>query len=103
MEEVDKLLIDLRNRAKEVAEYNESIQESFMLHLRSLARWGDEAMDYNVTNEARFPDKLYISHVVCHPSCGFEGYLYDGGTQRCQNCGSTLLRTEGKFYSLSSD
>jgi hypothetical protein len=69
-------------------------------HLRSLARFLDEPMDYPAPTAIYFPPEMPVAYAVCHPECGADQFIVDGSTQECQRCGGLLFRTEVRTYSL---
>ena len=73
-------------------------KESLILNLKSLARWNKEPMDYPDLTGVKFPDTIFIAHSVCHPECGVQQFIVEGGTQKCQRCGGLLFRNEVAKY-----
>ena len=73
-------------------------KESLLLNLDSLARWNNEPMDYPEVKGVNFPKSIHVAHAICHPDCGVQGFIIDGGTQKCQRCGSLLFRGEVVEY-----
>jgi hypothetical protein len=96
---IDDLLEAIKTKYKNLPK-NQEIQISFINHLKSLARWYEEPMDYPEIKNVDFPKSIYIAYAVCHPECGVRDYIVDGSTQRCQHCGGDLFRTEVKEYIL---
>ena len=94
--ELKKYFIEIEKRFSELK--NSCDQESFILNLKSLARWNNEPMDYPDNSGIEFPDKIHIAHAVCHPECGVQQFIVDGSTQRCQHCGGLLFRNEVAEY-----
>jgi hypothetical protein len=97
--ELDQLLSELRHRYRGLR--TSQHRQSFMMHLRSLAWFNEEPMDYpDVT--PHFPDAVHVAYAVCHPSCGTRELIIDGSTQECQNCGSLMFRVKTQEYSRST-
>jgi hypothetical protein len=71
-------------------------------HVRSLARFLDEPMDYGMTSAVAFPTELPVAYAICHPECGAAEFIVDGSTQECQRCGGLLFRTEVRTYQLAA-
>lgn len=88
--EIEKRYSELKNSCD---------KESFILNLASLARWNNEPLDYPEIEKVNFPETVYIAHAVCHPECGVQEFIVDGGTQKCQRCGGLLFRNEEVEYS----
>ena len=74
--------------------------QEFLAHIRSLAQWHEEPMDYLQDHHVEFPESLDIASAVCHPGCGTSELIVDGSTQECQRCGVTMFRTETAEYRL---
>lgn len=98
-ESIDDLFEAIKTKYKNLPD-NQEIRIAFINHLKSLARWYDEPMDYPVIENVGFPKSIYVAYAVCHPECGVREYIVDGSTQRCQQCGGELFRTEVKEYIL---
>ena len=92
----DKYFKEIKDRFSELK--NSCDQESFILNLKSLARWHNEPMDYPDTTGVRFPDSIHIAHAVCHPECGVQEFIVEGSTQKCQRCGGLLFRNDAVEY-----
>ena len=75
---------------------------SYLAHIRALARWPDEPMDYPKATDVDFPDSIGIAYAVCHPDCGMREFIVDGSSQECQNCGGQVFRTEVAEYRLKT-
>ena len=54
-------------------------------------------------NAIKFPSTIYIAYVVCGKKCGARGFLAEGLTQVCNNCGKLMFRTITKEYRLIED
>jgi len=94
--ELEMLISQIRNRHAEVRS-NSSQYNSFIAHLRALASWEREPMDYPEVN-AYFPESICLAYAVCHPDCGVMQVIVDGSTQECQRCGRLMFRTAIKEY-----
>jgi len=94
--ELQKYFRDIENRFSELK--NSRDRESFILNLKSLARWNNEPNDYPESTGIEFPNKIHIAHAVCHPECGVQEFIVDGSTQRCQHCGGLLFRNDVVEY-----
>ena len=77
------------------------ILEGFLLHMKSLARYYDEPMDYEEL-ECIYPENLSIAFAVCHPDCASCQFIVEGGTQECQYCGSHMFRLSSAKYTKDS-
>ena len=95
---IDVLLERIKTRYSELPE-GLSEQQAFLRHLESLARWHAEPMDYPSPTIA-FPATITISKATCHPECGVQELIVDGGIQECQRCGSLLFRHSAATYRL---
>ena len=73
-------------------------KESFILNLKSLARYNEEPDDYKEPEEINFPESIHIAYAVCRPECGVGEFIVDGSTQVCQRCRSLMFRTEIAEY-----
>lgn len=98
--EIDELLSMVRRRYDELK--TDRIRNDFTTHLRSLARYHNEPMDYPDLTAA-FPDRIHIAFAVCHPECGAAEFIVDGNTQKCQYCGGTMFRLEVHEYSIMNE
>ena len=51
-------------------------------HIRSLARFRAEPMDYDEDNVEipEFPAEVLIAYAICHPECGMKEFIVDGST-----------------------
>lgn len=94
--ELSTYFTEIEKRFSEIK--NPCDKESFLLNLASLARWNIEPMDYPETKQIKFPETLYVAHAVCHPECGVQEFIVEGGTQKCQRCGGSLFRNESIEY-----
>lgn len=74
--------------------------ERFLDHVRNLSQWENDNHDYPLV-PARFPERVYLAYAVCHPDCGAEQVIVEGGTQECQRCGRLMFRLESKAYQLA--
>lgn len=99
MTELDALFESIRVRVAELPARGGD-REAILAHLRSLARWGQEPLDYPEPGEITFPAALSVAYAVCHPDCGAREFIVDGSTQACQHCGGHLFRTEVRDYVL---
>ena len=100
MSDLDDIISAIRARLAETAP-NSDEREAILAHLRSLARWNREPMDYPEPAGVTFPATLPISFAVCHPECGASEFLVDGASQECEYCGGSLFRTETREYVLN--
>jgi len=50
--------------------------------------------------DIEFPAEIWIAYAVCGTSCGIQGFIVDGQTQVCQNCGKLMYRTYSRKYRL---
>ena len=98
--ELKELLSQVRRRYGELK--NDCQRNTFSMHLRSLARYNKEPMDYPDFTRP-FPDRIHVAFAVCHPECGVEEFIVDGSTQECQYCGGHLFRQETQEYSRIDD
>lgn len=95
--DVDELLSMIRRQYHELKLDKHRIR--LAMHLRSLARYHNEPMDYpDITRT--FPDRVYVAFAVCHPECGVEEFIVEGSTQECQYCGGHMFRQETREYSI---
>lgn len=94
--ELETMISQIRARYAEISK-NSSRMESFLLHLRALAQWEREPMDYPAV-PADFPRVVHIAYAVCHPDCGTRELIVDGSTQECQRCGRLMFRAAVQGY-----
>jgi hypothetical protein len=99
MNEIDEMFELIRMKLESLR--NECDKRDFMDHLRSLARWHADPIDYREPSKVIFPDRIFISYAVCHPECGVSEFIVDGSTQECQHCGSLMFRTAVAEYNLT--
>jgi hypothetical protein len=97
-ENIDILFENIRKRFKALP--NSSDRNDLLLHLRSIARWNREPMDYPELRNIEFPSTIHVAHAVCHPECGTQEFIVDGGTQRCQRFGGLMFRGDVKEYTI---
>lgn len=99
--DIDKLLLDVERRYLEVVEnFAVVYQDSFLAHVRSLARWYKPRKEEPPLISAQFPKKILIAYAVCDVGCGQKEFIVDGGTQECQYCGSLMYRMETAEYEV---
>src|SRR5262249_25343291 len=98
-EDVDALFEGIRARLEELGPQSHR-RESFVAHLRSLSRWERDRADYPNPGTVSFPEALHVAFAVCHPECGSQEFVVDGGTQECQRCGGLMFRTDVAKYRL---
>lgn len=99
MDEVDRLLKKIRQKASEISKDQDSYNK-FLLFIRSLSFWYDEPMDYKDIVNPSFPCRLTVSYAICHPECGRQDLVTNMGTIRCQNCGGTFFKIRSKSYKV---
>lgn len=99
MNELDEIIELIKNKVGSLRD-GSCEKRGFIDHLRSLARWHEEPMDYPEVSHMDFPENIFIAYAVCHPECGVAEFIVDGSTQECQHCGSLMFRTEVAEYSL---
>jgi hypothetical protein len=56
--------------------------------------------DYPRVNHVDFPETIHVAFAVCTKKCGTREFIVDGSTQRCQQCGELMFRTEVAEYVL---
>jgi hypothetical protein len=100
--EIDIIFSKIKKQLSELPE-GSNIKNDLISHLRSLARWYNEPMDYPEASNIDFPDTLDIAYAVCHPECGAKEFIVDGNTQECQKCGSLMFRTDVRSYKQISE
>ncbi len=98
--EIEDLLDGVRQRFLALPA-NSCARESFVAHLRSLARVS-EPLDYPDAGVVEFPQSITVAFAVCHPECGTREFIVEGSTQECQHCGGLMFRAEGASYALVS-
>ena len=96
----DTLFAEIRARYDALPAGSDA-RADFVAHLRSLARFLDEPMDYPTPSAVAFPEGMAVAYAVCHPECGASEFIVDGSTQECQRCGGLLFRTEVRSYELA--
>jgi len=96
---IDDILKAIKDRYSQLSIDND-VKIDFINHLRSIARWHNEPMDYPEIKDIKFPDSIHVAYAVCHPECGAREFIVDGSTQECQRCGSLMYRTEVVEYRL---
>ena len=94
--EFDKIFDDIKKQYLKLKNSND--KESFILKLKSFAKFNEEPNDYKEPEVINFPELIHLAYAVCHPECGVEEYIVDGSTQVCQRCGSLMYRTEVAKY-----
>jgi hypothetical protein len=94
------LFAQIRARYDALPEGSNS-RADLLAHVRSLARFLDEPMDYPEPGRITFPGQMPVAYAVCHPECGAAEFIVDGSTQECQLCGGLLFRMKVRTYSLS--
>ena len=97
---IDVLLERIRKRFSELPA-SSSAQQAFLRHLDSLAHWNAEPMDYP-NPSITFPAEITIATATCHPDCGVQELIVDGGTQECQRCGGLMFRHSTAAYQLKN-
>jgi hypothetical protein len=95
----DSVFAGIRRRFDEV-KMNPRRGKSFLDHVYNLQNWEAEKIDYPDVTPA-FPDSILIAYAVCHPDCGEEQLIVDGGTQECQRCGRNMFRIKSIRYRKS--
>ena len=97
--ELGPLLEQIRTRYAEL-EGSATRQARFLAHVRALGHWENDPMDYpDVT--AEFPEAVQVAFAVCHPDCGRQEFIVEGGTQECQRCGRLMFRNSVQEYKRS--
>lgn len=94
-EDLDELFRQIAHRLAELR--SDASRQSLLRHLRSLARWQREPLDYPDVS-IPFPEQIGIAVAVCHPDCGGVELIVDGSTQECQHCGGHMFRTTVQEY-----
>ena len=99
MTDLDALFAAIRERLAETAPGSDG-RAALLAHLRNLARWQQEPLDYVDPGPVTFPATLPVAYAVCHPECGGAEFIVEGSTQECQHCGGLLFRMETREYEL---
>lgn len=99
MNELDEIL-GLIKKKMQLLPDNSCDKREYLDHLRALAYWNEEPMDYPEASKVVFPERIAIAHAVCHPDCGAVEFIVDGSSQECEHCGRHLFRTETAEYEL---
>ncbi len=102
MDDIEDLLKAIKDRYSKFTIEND-VMKDFISHLKSIARWHNEPMDYPEIKDTEFPESINVAYAVCHPECGKKELIVDGSTQECQRCGSLMFRTEVAEYILKND
>ena len=97
MDEFDQIVETIRKKLHSLA-HDSCDRTHLMYHLRSLARWHEEPLDYPDVSDITFPEIIAVAYAVCHPECGVAEFIVDGSTQECQQCGGLLFRSETTEY-----
>ena len=98
--ELEPLLEAIRNRFTQLTD-DKCERRVFLNHLRTLARFGDETVDYEEPEYVELPKELEIGFAVCHPECGNQAFVViEGGPQGCDCCGGTMLPMQIRTYRL---
>ena len=98
--ELDQLLEAIRKRFGELTD-EKCQRRLFLNHLRTLASFGAELVDYEEPEVTELPKELEIGFAVCHPECGNQAFVViDGGPQGCDCCGGTMLPVQIGTYRL---
>ncbi len=96
--DLDSLFARVRERYERFEPDAEGRQR-LLDHLRNLARFDEEPLDYDQEARSEFPDRLPVAYAVCHPECGRAEFIVEGSTQACQRCGGLMFRTDTRWYS----
>jgi len=100
-DELAELFDQIRKRLADLPE-GSCARKSLQEHVRALAQWHSEPMDYPEVADVEFPPALPVAYAVCHPDCGSREFIVDGGTQTCEHCGRKMFRTEIAQYKLEN-
>lgn len=98
--DLEPLLEAIRKRFTQLTD-DKCQRRLFLNHLRTLAKFGAEPVDYEEPEGAELPKELEIGFAVCHPECGNQAFVViDGGPQGCDCCGGTMLPVQIRTYRL---